>query len=219
MKRVLVVLVCIVGSALAAYMLFSTLFAAFIGGFVGAAIGAAVGVMVADGMSSDNPPASSAPRTSTPTYGPRAVPSSKTDTQAQPVPEADNLQLKLIALNLWIRTEGITGEVLASFEGAIDRLIELLPKMEETMVGVGLHVSAKRMVTDYLPQLAANYSGLKPAEREAKKADVLERLQELNSTLQQIDDAIANDRQGEYENFSTFISRKFPTSSEPSTSL
>ena len=102
----------------------------------------------------------------------------------QPSPE--KLIGQLVDLNLECRLQGFSAEVLAKIESLFDKLIQVLPEMNEKFPGTESTWIINRLVTEYLPRLISEFKDLAENVRLEKATSFIESVASIDLTLEKI---------------------------------
>lgn len=138
----------------------------------------------------------------------------KAPSKQEPQQQGDSLLEKalraLSELNLKLRLGPDLAEiVLSKSEALIDRLGEMLPRLNEEYKNSELTFVANRIASEYLPDLVGAYLQLSTEDRTGKTNDLTQTLAGLDSEVAKIVRLIDSQRLNEFDKEAMFLRHKF----------
>jgi hypothetical protein len=132
-------------------------------------------------------------------------------TPAKPDPRQELLGLMngLVAMNIRIREEGLSAEVLARVEGIIDKLRPLLPEINQRYPGHELTWTLNQMAREYLQKVMNPYMALSPADRQERKAELMTSLNGLEAEIDNVAELVRGDKMGDFKAKAAFLRARF----------
>jgi hypothetical protein len=131
----------------------------------------------------------------------------------EPASPLDQAALKglenLVRLNLKARESGLDSDLLTGLEQLVDRLFDILPRLNEEHRGSELAFVVNKIAGEYLSQITGSYLGLSADARTGQKAELVRILSGLNDEVLEIIKIVDDQMTGEFKTHAKFISTKF----------
>lgn len=131
----------------------------------------------------------------------------------EPVSPLDQAALKglenLVRLNLKARESGLDSDLLTGLEQLVDRLFDILPRLNEEHRGSELAFVVNKIAGEYLSQITGSYLGLSADSRTGQKDELARVLSGLNDEVLEIIKIVDDQTTGEFKTHAKFISTKF----------
>ena len=138
------------------------------------------------------------------------VPEENPENTVSPKDQANLSGLEtLVQLNLKSRESGLDQDLLSSLEALIDRLFDILPRLNQQHKGSELAFVVNKIAKDYLGQITGSYLGLSTDARAAQKEELKRVLTGLNDEVAEIIRIVDEQVTGEFKTHAKFISTKF----------
>lgn len=115
----------------------------------------------------------------------------------------------LVGLNILIREEGLHDDVLARVEGIVDKLRGLLPEINERYPGHELTWTLNQMAKEYLQKAIRPYAALSPADRENRRAELLQSLDGVEGEVDNVAELVRGDKMGDFKAKAAFLRARF----------
>lgn len=117
---------------------------------------------------------------------------------------------ELFSLNLKLRTKyGTPEDVTLAIEKILDKLISLIPQMNERFRGEELTWEVNRMGNYHINNLLENYLQMDKEEREANKGKILDSIKAIETDLQEVDELVKQAKLGDFERKAKSIKMKY----------
>lgn len=137
-------------------------------------------------------------------------PAAKDQAQQSPLELAARQGLEnLVRLNLKARESALDDDLLLSLEQLIDRLFDILPRLNEQHRGSELAYVVNKIAGEYLGQITGSYFSLSVEARTGQKAELSRLLSGLNAEVSEIIKIVDDQATGEFKTHAKFISTKF----------
>lgn len=147
----------------------------------------------------------------------------KTDKNTTPASEAktakpnneDTLETSLESLvkaNLTLRKSIVLPKVRDAFEGLIDALVDILPKVHEAIPDGELYWVVNRIATEYLPNKSINpYLALTTAEQQSEEhvAKVIDGVKAMMAELSEVSQLLTTKNLNEFNIKAKFLQHRF----------
>lgn len=122
----------------------------------------------------------------------------------------EGLMRQLLSMNKKIRLDPYLEEkILNKLENIIDKLGNIVLRINREHPGSGLTFVSNRMITSYLPELLDPYFGLTPAARVGENEKLLKTLDSLDSEIDNIIILVDQRKVNEFRVQDTFLRHKF----------
>jgi hypothetical protein len=122
----------------------------------------------------------------------------------------ENHMNQLLSINKSIRLDPYLEEgILNKLESIIDKLGNIVPRINREHPGSELTFVSNRMITSYLPELLEPYLGLTPNAREGEKEKLLKTLGSLDAEIDNIINLVDQSKVNEFRVQDTFLRHKF----------
>ena len=122
----------------------------------------------------------------------------------------ENYMNQLLSINKSIRLDPYIEEgILKKLELIIDKLGNIVPRINREHPGSELTFVSNRMITSYLPELLDPYLGLTPNAREGEKEKLLKTLGSLDAEIDNIINLVDQSKVNEFRVQDTFLRHKF----------
>ena len=115
----------------------------------------------------------------------------------------------LVRLNLKSRESGLETDLLSSLELLVDRLFDILPRLNQLHRGSELAFVVNKIAGQYLNQITGAYLGLSAEARIGQKEELKRILTGLNDEVLEIIRIVDEQITGEFKTHAKFISTKF----------
>ncbi len=115
----------------------------------------------------------------------------------------------LVALNIRIREEAVTEDVLQRLEGIVDKLRGLLEDVNERHPQHELTWTLNQMARQYLRKVTDPYLALDPADREKSGDEVLRSLNGLEAEIDNVAELVRNEKMGDFKAKAAFLRTRF----------
>ncbi len=129
----------------------------------------------------------------------------------QPDPRQELLGMLngLVDLNIVIREQAVSTEVLARLEGIIDKLRGLLEDLNERHPQHDLTWTVNQMAKQYLRKVTGPYLALSPADRDDCRGEILRSLDGLESEVDNVADLVRGEKMGDFKAKAAFLRARF----------
>ena len=115
----------------------------------------------------------------------------------------------LVDLNIIIREQAISRDVLARLEGIIDKLRGLLEDLNERHPQHDLTWTVNQMAKAYLRKVTGPYLALSPADREGCRDEILRSLDGLESEVDNVAELVRGEKMGDFKAKAAFLRARF----------
>lgn len=115
----------------------------------------------------------------------------------------------LVRLNLKARESGMDEDLLINLEQLVDRLFDILPRLNQEHRGSELAFVVNKIAGEYLNQITGTYLGLSADARTSQKDELKRVLGGLNDEVLEIIKIVDDQMTGEFKTHAKFISTKF----------
>jgi len=174
----------------------------FIVGIIGGVVGGVIaGIIIYAVMSKTNEAGESTKQT--------------TDAETCKPKSVDNLDISLESLvktNLMLRKNIVLPNVRDEYEGVIDALVDVLPKVHEAIPDGELYWVVNRIATEYLPNKSvAPYLALTPEEQQSEDnvTKVMDSIKAIMAELSEISQLLSTKNSNEFSIKAKFIQHRF----------
>lgn len=130
-------------------------------------------------------------------------------TKPDPRQELVRMLNGLVDLNIVIREQAVSEDVLARLEGIIDKLRGLLEDLNERHPQHDLTWTVNQMAKEYLRKVTGPYLALSPRDREGCRDEILRSLDGLESEVDNVADLVRGEKMGDFKAKAAFLRARF----------
>lgn len=131
---------------------------------------------------------------------------------ATPPPVSDpseQLLEKCVAILLECKLSGLAPIPLSQLEQLVERLIEVLPRLNSEHVGSELTFTVNKIAGEYLQQVTSAYLGLTPESKAGQEAEIISVISGLCAEVNDIRGLLDSQSSSEFKTHARFIRQKF----------
>ena len=100
-------------------------------------------------------------------------------------------------------------DILARVEAIIDKLRPLLPEINERYPSHELTWTLNQMAKEYLQKAIRPYAALSPADRENRRAELLQSLDGVEGEVDNVAELVRGDKMGDFKAKAAFLRARF----------
>jgi len=131
-------------------------------------------------------------------------------TPAQPEQDLERTLNNLLQININARTKsGFTEEMMKALEVLIDKLYDVLPKINSKWPDVDLTWETTRIATKHLPEFLSRFLVLSPSQLAVKEPQFLESLNIIEIEVDEVIQLFSTNAENEASTRARIIKRKF----------
>ena len=119
------------------------------------------------------------------------------------------LEKSLINLNSFIRLKEFSDEMIKKIETIIDKLIDLLPKLNQNHPTSNMTIIANNITTDYLPKIVKEFSEMSPENRGKAKSTFSNNVSSMENDIDRMMDHLEKREVDDFEIESVFLQSRF----------
>ena len=119
------------------------------------------------------------------------------------------LEKSLINLNSFIRLKEFPDEMIKKIETIVDKLIDLLPKLNQNHPTSNMTIIANNITTDYLPKIVKEFSEMSPENRGKAKSTFSNNVTSMENDIDRMMNHLEKREVDDFEIESEFLQSRF----------